>query len=498
MRRIAKRTISILAAAGLRFSAGCTVDGVRQCPTSCAPATGHNNVSIQSKPFSLVEGPTKVAGKRSAEGQAAPSRPDVGIVQTGVQIAVTNETADNFFNGVKTLTPARAVSAVLERSPTLEQMQATAAAVQARYPQAVSLDDPMLNFNTAPGSIGAQNASYAAQTVLSQKVPYFGKRGLRGQVVQAEANAALQDVDDARLQLTESTLNSYADYFLTEQALVVNADNLKILQDFRRNAETRYKNGQAPQQDLLQADVEIARQQERTVFLERSRLVAKARLNTLMHLAPDSPLPPPDTTAPLTQTPDATALRARAMELRPDLKALAARVAAEQASVELALREYKPDVELAASYDSFWQGVNGHPLQWQVGAKINLPVRLSRRSAAVVEAQSKVAQRRAELSRMTDQVNLQVQEAFEMLRESDRVIQIYDKKILPAAEANIKEAQASYVNAKVPFITLLEAQRSFIGLKDRYFEALAEAVRRRAALERAVGEAIDVREPVRN
>ncbi len=80
-------------------------------------------------------------------------------------------------------------------------------------------------------------------------------------------------MDDARLQLTESTLNSYADYFLTEQALVVNADNLKILQDFRRNAEA-YKNGQAPQQDLLQADVEIARQQERTVFYWNGRALS--------------------------------------------------------------------------------------------------------------------------------------------------------------------------------------------------------------------------------
>ena len=80
-----------------------------------------------------------------------------------------------------------------------------------------------------------------------------------------------------------------------------------------------------------------------------------------------------------------------------------------------------------------------------------------------------------------------MQESYEMLRESDKVIQLYEKTILPAAESNIKEAQSSYVNGKIPFVSLIEAQRSLIGLKDRYYEALAEALRRRAALERAVG-----------
>ena len=39
----------------------------------------------------------------------------------------------------------------------------------------------------------------------------------------------------------------------------------------------------------------------------------------------------------------------------------------------------------------------------------------------------------------------------------------------------------------LPFLNLIEAQRNAVGLRDRYYEALAEAVRRRATLERAVG-----------
>jgi outer membrane protein TolC len=63
--------------------------------------------------------------------------------------------------------------------------------------------------------------------------------------------------------------------------------------------------------------------------------------------------------------------------------------------------------------------------------------------------------------------------------------------LLPKAEANLKEARASYINSKVPFVSLAEAQRTVVGVKERYFEVLADALRRRAALERAVGETIE-------
>lgn len=162
-------------------------------------------------------------------------------------------------------------------------------------------------------------------------------------------------------------------------------------------------------------------------------------------------------------------------------------MAAEEAALALALREYKPDVELLGAYDGFWQGASGRPLQWQLGARVNLPVRYARRSGAVEEAQAKVAEKRAELAKLTDHVNYQVQEAYEQTREAADIVRLYEDRVLKAAAANVKEAQAAYSTGKIPFLNLVEAQRNHVMLKDRYFEAIAELARRRAALDRAVG-----------
>src|SRR5262249_25614131 len=115
------------------------------------------------------------------------------------------------------------------------------------------------------------------------------------------------------------------------------------------------------------------------------------------------------------------------------------------------------------------------------------PVRKTRRLAAVSEAQSKIAQRRAELARLTDQANYEVQQSYEQVSEAQRVVQLYEKDILPTARNNVRAAQAAYVPGKIPLIALIEAQRNSINLQDRYHEAVADYFRRLATLERAAG-----------
>jgi outer membrane protein TolC len=388
---------------------------------------------------------------------------------------------------MKELSVEALIKAVLARNPSLAEMNAAWQAASARVPQVTSLDDPTVTGWTAPGSIGSPNVNYAFRLEMAQKLPWCGKLDLRGENVQAEASAAGHDVEDLKLRLIESARNAFYEYYLVVRALAVNAEALKLLQEFRQNAETRYRNGLVPQQDVLQAEVEIGKQQERQVLLERMREVVMARINTLMHQPTGSPLPPPPEKLQVAgELPDTQALQAAALAHRPDLQALADRIAAEQASLALACKEFYPDVEVMAAYDTFWQPPQ-QALQGQIGLRLNLPVRKCRRYAAIAEAQARIAQRQAELARQSDQVNLQVQEAAAQVRESERVIRLYTETILRAADANVKAAQSAYTTGKIPFLSLIVAQSNVIGLRDRYYEALADYFRRRAVLERAIG-----------
>src|SRR6516165_3503266 len=390
----------------------------------------------------------------------------------------------------KVLTEHDVVDQVLARNPTIEQMTAAWQAATQRIPQATSWDDPMLMGAVAPSSFGSNAVDPGYRIELSQKIYFPGKLRLKGENTSAEARASENDLEDMRVQLAEAARLAFYDYYLSDRALLVNDEGLKLLDEFRKNADARFKAGQVPQQDLFQADVEIGRQKERRLTLQRIQNVDKARINTLMHLPSASPLPlPVDAKPQVMSLPSLDSLQSQAIQNRPDLKALADRIEAEDAAYRLARREYYADFEVSGAYDSIMGNGPTRDLAPQVAVKMNLPVRLGKRQAAVQESLLKIAQKRAELAARTDQVNFQVQEAVEQLMESDKVLKLYDTNILPSARANKDAAQAAYTTGKAPFVTLIEAQRNYVELKDRYYMAVADYFRRHANLDRAIGAA---------
>jgi outer membrane protein TolC len=389
---------------------------------------------------------------------------------------------------MKVLTAESVAEQVMARNPTLAQMVAAWQAASARYPQVTSLEDPNLGLTAAPASIGSNDVEFGYRVEVMQKFPFPCKLGLRGQSAAAEASAAGNDVDDVRLQLIESAHNAFYEYYLVFRAIAVNEENLDLLKNARQNAATRVATGKAAQQEVLQLDVEIGRQRERGLNLERMKKVAVARINTLMHQPPGAPLPPPPVQlAPPGELPPPEGLRTLALARRPDLQAMADHLAAEQAMLALAHREYYPDFEAGVAYDTIMGNGPTRDLAPQLSVRMNLPVRKSRRAGAVAEAEARVAQRQAALARLTDQINFQVQEAYEQVVESDQVVRLYEGAILQAAQNNVKAAQPAYATGQIPLLSLLEAQRNLVSLRDRYYEVLTEHFRRRAALERAVG-----------
>ena len=294
-----------------------------------------------------------------------------------------------------------------------------------------------------------------------------------------------------RLQLIESARNAFYDYFLVERSLDVNKESLDLLRKFRDDARKRFENRLAELQDVLQADVEIARQQEKLLTLERMRKVATARLNTLMHLPPDASLPPPPKTISVLEAlPEAQELRELALARRPDLQAVTERIRAEQAALALACKEAGPDIEVMVAYDTMMGNGPMRDLATQVGVRVNLPIRAARRHGAIAEAQARLAQRKAEYDMQVDQINFQVQEACAQVEENLKIVRLYEGTIRKAAQANVEAAQSAYVNGKIPFLSLMEAQRNQAMLRDRGYEAVTDYFRRRAALERVIGGAV--------
>ncbi|MGO8689887.1 MAG: TolC family protein [Thermoguttaceae bacterium] len=379
---------------------------------------------------------------------------------------------------------ARLVAEVEARNPSLEAADAAWRAAAERPAQATAWDDPMFGFSVCPGGVGLeQNGGWMVEA--SQKVPWAGKQALRGAAAGAEADAAGDALGDARLQLAAAAKIALADYYQAVRQEEVNRATAELLTEFRQIAKGKYEVAQATEQDVLQADVDLAGLEGRRAELQRDRRVAVARINTLLHRGADHPLPPPPARVTVAEgLPGVESLRESAQQRRPDLASQLARLRAAEANLELAAKDYYPDVELVAKYDAFMPV----DIRQQLGMNLNVPLQRSRREAAVREAAARVAQRRAEYQDRLDQVNYQVQAAYERTVQQRTVIALYAERILPAAQQNMESARANYTAGKVDFLRLIEAQRQFHAQREMYYAALADYQRRQAELERAVGE----------
>lgn len=381
------------------------------------------------------------------------------------------------------------VDEVQRRNPSLQAMVAAWRAAAARYPQAVSLDDPMFMTMAAPASFDSADVEAGYVFQGSQKFPWFGKRAARGRVARAESNAAFHDVEDSRVRLAEATRIAFYDYYVAQRQLDLNRQNLEIIRQLRSTAQSRYQANQVTQQDVLQAEVELAELERRSLELERANRIAIARANTLLREEPFNPLPPPPATLPAAASPpDVGALQEIAISQRPDLQALSARVRAEQASVTLACKDYYPDVEVFGRYDSFWQPADTQSdLRGQVGVNLNVPIYRGKLNAAVREALANLSQRRAEFEQRVLDVRYEVASSYEEVEESRQTLELYANKLIPAAEQNVSVARSNYDVNKTTFLDLAVAQRQLIELREKREEALAAYHMRQAELTRAIG-----------
>ena len=166
---------------------------------------------------------------------------------------------------------------------------------------------------------------------------------------------------------------------------------------------------------------------------------------------------------------------------------MSARVQVEQSAVALACKEFYPDFEVMGRFDRFWTDREQQP---QLGLNMNIPLNQSKRHAAVQEALWRVHKMQAEYAQATDTIRSEVQSAHARVSGSQRKVRVFESKILPAAQDNLRAAESGYEAGTVDFLRLIEAQRQVLDLREKHQMAITDFHRRAAELSRAVGQEV--------
>lgn len=381
------------------------------------------------------------------------------------------------------------VREALERNPEVQMAARTVESKRARVGQAGALADPMLMYGVMNEgrpipfqTLGEKDFS-EAYVGISQDFPYPGKRGLRTKAAQEELAAEEAAYEAVRRRVRASVAESYYDLYAVHAAFDIVEQNRQLLEQLSKVAGTRFSVGQATQQDVLDAEVELSRLEERRSQLEERRGVVEARLASLLFRSPSGTWERP---GPLTETPLGSGLEdllARAEEQSPVLRGKARLVASGERKLDLARREKLPDL----GFNFVYHNRGGLDPYYTFGGTLTLPNLHGRQKKAIEEAAADVSGARSGVDAARAEVRYAVTEAYRMATTASRLLRLYDEGILKQARLSLDSAMSQYRVGRVDFLTLTTSWRRLLDYDLMYHEQLAEHEKALARLAVHVG-----------
>lgn len=356
------------------------------------------------------------------------------------------------------------------------------AAARLRYDAALerpaqerSLPDPMVSagYNSSgkpfPGAGLGTDPTSNIGFMVTQEIPYPGKRDLRASMAGKEADAVRQEVDAARVSVVSRVKQAYYRLAYTYAARDVLTRNRELLETLLKVGEARYGVGAAAQQDVFKGQAELTSVQLQEERLLQERRARESELNALLNRPQGSPLGQPADLPFVPFDVPVEALLQQARANAPMLLRDRAMIARAEVGVEAARSDYKPDFALSGGY--YYMG--SMPDMYEFRFDVTIPLQRDRRAAAVKEQALKVDEARRALDATGRSIEARLQEDYQMASTSLRLARLYRDTLLPQVRLALESSLASYQTGAVDFLSVLTNFSSVLENEMRYFDELA-------------------------
>jgi len=368
----------------------------------------------------------------------------------------------------------------LARRPELRQVDRLLRAERERVPQASAFPDPVL-------SLGIQNDGFQGiqigkmetsfwQVMVTQPIPWPGKRGLRAEVAAAGMRLAEAGASRSRLTAEAEVRRAYLDLLLSRDRLALLTRLEALWQKAEGLARIRYEAGEGAQSDLLRAQLERNRQRQRRWALEAEARIRLEALNRLRGRPLGESLETTRSLADLAlpSLPDEAGALADAERRSPELLQATLQTDRAARQVELARRDRWPDLAVTAAI----MPRGGLEPMWQAGLSVSLPIfSSSRQGRAVAESEARAAASGDGVEALRQVLRQRVGERVALLGSLIEAAQLYRDGLLVQSRATAESTMGQYRVGRVTFASVLEAVGGAIADEDGALQAAAAAQR---------------------
>jgi outer membrane protein, heavy metal efflux system len=309
-----------------------------------------------------------------------------------------------------------------------------------------------------------------------------GKRQRRLRAARDQTAVTRSQVTDAERTLAFNVGQQFVSVLLAESTLQFAEQDLKSFQQTVDVGDAQYKAGAISEGDYLKISLQLLQFQTDVSSARLARVQALIDLREL--LGYDAVPANFDVIGDLAYQPlkaGVDDLQAKALGLRPDLRAAQLGVTAAQSQIALAKANGKQDVTGTADY-THTGGVSS------ASVFLSIPLAIfNRNQGEIARTQYALTQAQETQLLTSDAVLSDVSNAYEALKSNDEVVQLYISGYLKQAQDSRDISEYAYHRGAASLLDFLDAERSYRATQLAYRQALASYMTALEQLKEAVG-----------
>jgi len=318
---------------------------------------------------------------------------------------------------------------------------------------------------------------------FAQEIPFPGKLGLAAEEAQREADSERQNYRSMVLEKTSQLKTAYYDWYFAIKSIEITAKNCDLLDRLEQIARARYAVGKGIQPDVLKAQVEVSGLAQQLELLEQKKLLAEARIRSLLNS--EVPLGRPED---IGQTPMPLHLESVLQMVEsqsPRLQSEQAMVQGRAVGIDRARKEYRPDFSVAFQ----WQHTASQFRDYYMAtAEIKLPVYFGRKQRlGVEEAEARFQEARENYQAAHQDLVFAAKDKYFTAMTSEKLLALFQSGIIPQSSTALESALSGYEVGNVDFLTLLNNAITLLNYEMQYYQELTKHEQALAELEPLVG-----------
>jgi len=343
-------------------------------------------------------------------------------------------------------------------------------------------------------SFGAARDSPHETALIDQALEIGPRRERRIEVARQESALTEADISALERQVRRNVRDAYFGLAHARAATAQQTDAVKLADRLRDIAKARFEDGDIPQLEVTQSELEAARARANRQVAQQGERVALSDLNALLNEPAEIDWDLGDPFAALPAPPALSDVLARAGSSNAEVARITQEEKIEQSRKALLEAERIQNLGLQFGVDFNAPGIGTNSGGYEVGPRgqlsIELPI-LSHNQGEIAQSIANARALEAALAAARRAADAKVESAYFDLDARRTQVQLYQQTILPSSQHLEEMAEESYRAGKANIMAVLIAQRDVQQTERDYLDSLLAVQSAFSQLEEAVGAPLD-------